>query len=108
MLQSPSVILYSPENMLDNMVQDTLSSTLIRMRLKASAAGALDAGGKWAVEFPAHEGFKLQLILKGEASISIDGDGSTCSTKNGRLPTDYRWKTLCHGERPLDRKEGKT
>jgi hypothetical protein len=46
-----------------------LSSTLIR--LKASAAGALDAGGKWAAEFPANEGFKLQLILKGE---SLDFD----------------------------------
>jgi AraC-like DNA-binding protein len=69
--------------MINNMAHDTLSSTLMTMKLRASAAGALDAGGKWAVQFPEHNGFKLLLILKGEAWISIDGDQSTYQLKAG-------------------------
>jgi AraC-like DNA-binding protein len=62
---------------------DILSSTLMRMKLKASAAGALDAGGKWAVQFPEHEGFKLLLVLRGEGWISVDADPSSYQLKAG-------------------------
>jgi AraC-like DNA-binding protein len=69
--------------MFDDVVHDTLSSTLMRMKLKASAAGALDAGGKCTIQFPEHEGFKLQLVLKGEAWISVDEDRSAYHVKAG-------------------------
>lgn len=69
--------------MLDDLDQDVLSSVLMRMKLKASAASSLDAGGQWALQFPAYEHFKLQVLLKGEAWISVDGERETYHAKAG-------------------------
>ena len=69
--------------MLDDIDQDVLSSVLMRMKLKASAATSLDAGGKWALQFPANDLFKLQLILKGQASITVDGEHQNYHVKAG-------------------------
>ncbi|MDR3613269.1 MAG: AraC family transcriptional regulator [Candidatus Obscuribacterales bacterium] len=69
--------------MLDNLDQDVFSSILMRMKLKSSAAGALDAGGRWAIQFPVYEDFKLQLVLKGEAWISVEGEPSNYHVKAG-------------------------
>lgn len=56
------------------MKTDTLSETLMRMKLKAGVSKALDAGGKWAIEFPQYEGVKLHVVLKGDCWLSIEGE----------------------------------
>jgi AraC-like DNA-binding protein len=69
--------------MFSDTIPDTLSTTLMRMKLKSSAAGAIDARGNWAIEIPEYEGFKLQLLLKGESWVSIQGDPSRYHLKEG-------------------------
>ena len=69
--------------MLTEMPRDTLSSTLMKMKLKSTGAGAIDASGNWAIEMPAFEGFKLYLVLKGEAWVLIEGADSRHYLKAG-------------------------
>ncbi|HEX4458706.1 MAG TPA: AraC family transcriptional regulator [Polyangia bacterium] len=53
---------------------DVLSATLAKMKLKALAAATLDAGGRWAVEFPAVELIRLQVVLAGECWLAVTGE----------------------------------
>jgi hypothetical protein len=54
---------------------DPLSAALTKMKLRAFTSVALDAGGQWAVDFPAYEGFTLNVAQKGECWLSMK-DGS--------------------------------
>lgn len=65
------------------MKTDTLSETLMRMKLKTVVSKALDAGGKWAIEFPQYEGFKLHVVLKGDCWLSIEEDRNRYHLKAG-------------------------
>ena len=49
---------------------DILSSTLSQLKLSALMAGATDAAGRWSMEIPEHDGFKLYLVLQGERFTS--------------------------------------
>ena len=62
---------------------DILSATLMKMKLKTSAAGAVDAGGNWAIEIPEHQGFKLNQIVRGECWVSLKGSKSNYHLKAG-------------------------
>ena len=53
------------------MEMDVLSSALMKLKLKTYVSGVTDVGGKWAVSFPAYEGFKLQVVLKGECWVEL-------------------------------------
>jgi AraC-like DNA-binding protein len=88
--------------MFRDMTPDTLSSTLMRMKLKTSAAGAIDAKGNWAIEIPEYEGFKLHLLLKGESWVSIEGDKSTYHLKAGDciLMTSGKRSVVAKGPSP--------
>ncbi len=55
---------------------DTLSTTLMKMKLKITVSGAIEAGGNWAFEFPASEGFKLYVLLRGDCWIWVEGDAA--------------------------------
>ncbi len=50
---------------------DPLSAALTTMKLRAFISVALDASGKWAVDFPAYEGFTLNVVQKGECWLAI-------------------------------------
>ncbi len=52
---------------------DPLSTALTKMKLRTFINVALDAGGNWAVDFPAYEGFTLNVVQKGECWLSIKG-----------------------------------
>jgi AraC-like DNA-binding protein len=52
---------------------DPLSSALTKMNLRALLHVALDAGGHWAVDFPAYDGFTLNVVRKGECWLSVQG-----------------------------------
>ena len=51
---------------------DPLSGALMRMKLRALVNVALDAGGKWAVDFPALDGFSLNVIERGECWLWVE------------------------------------
>ncbi len=63
-------------DIIQHMEMDVLSSALAKLKLKTYVSGVTDVGGKWAVSFPAYEGFKLQVILKGECWIEL-GESKT-------------------------------
>lgn len=65
------------------MESDTLSDALMKMKLKSSTAGVVSAAGKWAVEYPTFEGFKLQVLLKGERCVIMDGTSNALHLKSG-------------------------
>jgi AraC-like DNA-binding protein len=50
---------------------DTLSSTLLNMRLHSMVSGATDAAGKWALQSPGFQGFLLYLVVKGEGWVML-------------------------------------
>jgi AraC-like DNA-binding protein len=62
---------------------DLLSSTLLEMRLHSLLSGATDAAGKWALQIPKHEGFKLYMVLKGEGWICFDQSKNKYYLKTG-------------------------
>ncbi|WP_458070866.1 AraC family transcriptional regulator [Rhodanobacter sp. BL-MT-08] len=57
---------------LHSAVYDPLSTALIKMKLNASINVALDAGGKWAMDFPAYDGFTLNVVQKGECWLALE------------------------------------
>jgi len=62
---------------------DALSMALMKMKLRAFINVALDAGGDWAVDFPAFEGFTLNVVQKGECWLSTEGSGDQLRLKAG-------------------------
>jgi len=60
--------------MLHEPTVDTLSSTLMRMKLKASNAAAIDSGGDWIFESTGWGPLALHLLVKGEHWICMHGE----------------------------------
>ena len=54
-------------------VIDSLSAALMKVKLRAFTNVMLDAGRKWAVDFPALDGVTLSVVQKGECWLSIEG-----------------------------------
>jgi AraC-like DNA-binding protein len=65
------------------MDSDTLSDALMKMKLKSTASAVVSAAGKWAIEYPTFEGFKLQILLKGERYVVMDGSSKILHLKSG-------------------------
>lgn len=53
---------------------DALSTMLMRMKLKAANAAALDAGGDWIFESPGWGALALHFVVKGEQWIIAHGE----------------------------------
>src|SRR5581483_7136309 len=53
---------------------DVLSATFSKMKLKALSVATLDAGGRWAVEFPPVEVLRLNVVLSGECWLVVEGE----------------------------------
>ncbi|WP_313458059.1 AraC family transcriptional regulator [Achromobacter sp.] len=53
---------------------DPLSEALTLLRPQTYVLHALDAGGDWAIQFPAHNGVKLDAVLKGSCWLLSDGE----------------------------------
>ena len=60
--------------MLHEPVTDTLSATLMRMKLKATNAAAFDAGGDWIFESSGWAPLALHFVVKGEQWICTRDD----------------------------------
>jgi len=53
---------------------DPLSDVLSILRPKTFMSGGLDAGYKWAIHFPPHEGVKFNAVLKGKGWVRAVGE----------------------------------
>jgi AraC-like DNA-binding protein len=63
--------------------EDVLSATLSKMKLKALSAMALDAGGRWAVEFPAVDVLRLHVVLAGDCWLGVAERAPTYHVRAG-------------------------
>lgn len=55
----------------------------MKMKIKTLVSGAVDVGGDWAFSFPAYDGLKLYVLLKGEGWLFIEGDPTKYHVKTG-------------------------
>ncbi|SEO08749.1 AraC-type DNA-binding protein [Duganella sp. CF517] len=62
---------------------DVLSAALTRMKLRALINITLDAGGRWAVDFPALAGISLNVVQRGACWLSIAGHGEPVRLNTG-------------------------
>lgn len=62
---------------------DTLSSILSLIKPQTFVSAGLDAGGKWAIEFPAHGGIKFNAIVKGSCLLQVEGYPDTYTLQTG-------------------------
>jgi AraC-like DNA-binding protein len=52
---------------------DPLSDVLSLVKPRSYGSGALTAGGRWAIQFPGHQGIKCYVVAKGECWAAVDG-----------------------------------
>lgn len=53
---------------------DPLSDVLSLLRPRTAISAGLDAGGQWAIRFPAHEGIKFNTVVQGGCWVTVDGE----------------------------------
>jgi AraC-like DNA-binding protein len=53
---------------------DLLSATLATMKLAALNITTIEAGGRWAMELPAAPVLRLQVVLRGECWLAVEGE----------------------------------
>ncbi|MFT4121435.1 AraC family transcriptional regulator [Bradyrhizobium sp.] len=53
---------------------DPLSNALSLLKPKGTISVGLDAGGDWAISFPAHEGIKFNAVMKGNCWLTVEGE----------------------------------
>jgi hypothetical protein len=66
-----------------SVVSDALSAALTKIKLRALINVALDAGGNWAIDFPALNGFMLNVVQKGECWLAIEGHSEPVHLRPG-------------------------
>ncbi len=64
-------------------ILDPLSTALTTIKLRAYLNVALDAGGSWAIDFPAYEGFTLNVVQRGECWLHIAGSSDPIRLRTG-------------------------
>ncbi|MCU4347709.1 AraC family transcriptional regulator [Acinetobacter lactucae] len=62
---------------------DALSHVLSLLRIKHSNGAGLDAGGDWAINFPAYDGIKFNVVLKGQCWVKTQDDEEPFLVKAG-------------------------
>lgn len=62
---------------------DPLSDVLSLLRPKTAISAGLDAGGKWAIQFPAHEGIKFNTLIRGACWVSVEGEAEPVRIESG-------------------------
>ncbi|MCP3733322.1 AraC family transcriptional regulator [Sphingomonas sp. RP10(2022)] len=51
-----------------------MSDVLSLLRPRTAISAGLDAGGEWAIRFPAHNGIKFNTVLRGACWVRVDGE----------------------------------
>ena len=53
---------------------DPLSDVLSLLKPRSYISAGLDAGGAWAIRFPAPDGIKFNAVMRGACWVSVEGD----------------------------------
>lgn len=53
---------------------DPLSDVLALLRPRSALSAGLDAGGAWAIRFPAHDGIKFNAVMRGACWVAVEGE----------------------------------
>ncbi|MCJ2144502.1 AraC family transcriptional regulator [Methylobacterium sp. E-066] len=53
---------------------DPLSDVLSLLRPRSAFSAGLDAGGDWAIRFPAHDGIKFNAVVRGACWVAVEGE----------------------------------
>lgn len=64
-------------------VVDPLSDVLSLLRPRTAISAGLDAGGQWAIRFPAHDGIKFNTVMRGTCQVSVEGEDETVQIEAG-------------------------
>ncbi|MDR3537083.1 MAG: AraC family transcriptional regulator [Acetobacteraceae bacterium] len=62
---------------------DVLSIVLSQLKLEAFATGAFDAGGAWAIEFPATDALMFKVMSRGECWLAVEGEPTPYYLRTG-------------------------
>ena len=62
---------------------DPLSDVLSLLRPKSAVSAGLDAGGEWAIRFPAHDGIKFNAVMRGACWVQVEGEVEPCRLEAG-------------------------
>ncbi len=62
---------------------DPLSDVLSLLRPKTAISAGLDAGGEWAIRFPAHDGIKFNTVMRGACWVSVEGEAERIRIEAG-------------------------
>jgi AraC-like DNA-binding protein len=60
-----------------------LSDVLSLLRPRTAISAGLDAGGQWAIHFPAHEGIKFNTVVQGGCWVTVDGEAEPVRIEAG-------------------------
>lgn len=69
MLRRPRILRGRPVR-----VMDPLSDVLAMLRPQSALSAGLDAGGAWAIRFPAHDGIKFNAVMRGACWVVVEGE----------------------------------
>jgi AraC-like DNA-binding protein len=62
---------------------DPLSDVLSLLKLRSYVSGGFDAGGKWSIQFPQHEGIKCYAVVSGQCWLLVEGVPGAVRLKTG-------------------------
>jgi AraC-like DNA-binding protein len=62
---------------------DPLSDVLSLLRPQSSISVGLEAGGDWAIAFPAHDGIKFNAVMRGACWVWVEGGGAPLRMEEG-------------------------
>src|SRR5208282_517328 len=62
---------------------DPLSDVLSLLKPRSYSSGGFDAGGKWSIQFPRHEGIKCYAVVSGECWLCVEGAADAVRLKAG-------------------------
>lgn len=69
MLRRPRILRGRPV-----VAMDPLSDVLSLLKPQSVLSAGLDAGGAWAIRFPAHDGIKFNTVMRGACWVSVEGE----------------------------------
>ncbi len=52
---------------------DPLSDVLSLLKPRSYMSGGFDAGGKWSIQYPQHQGIKCYAVVSGQCWLSVEG-----------------------------------
>ena len=62
---------------------DPLSDVLSLLKPRSYASGGLTAGGRWAIQYPQHDGIKCYAVITGECWLALEGLADAIRVRTG-------------------------